>query len=190
MAFSIKMEVDRASIRELDRRRKGVKELIKDSKDRRIVLQQVKHYLAQRWLENFADEGAIYGKWKGLAEATADTREQQGYGRYEPILVRTETLAVEFSEQGEDEARLNAASVRWNFHDTADAFPVSHHLGFPNPMASRTTSSSRKRSTSRQRGGPRDIPARKLWDINDEDEARISVMLEDWFEMIFNKNLG
>jgi phage gpG-like protein len=177
-------------IGELDRRRKGVNIFRSELEDRRNLLKEVNDYLEVEWLNNFADKGARYEKWKPLAKATQEDRRSKGYNPTD-TLIRDSDLNAAFAEQSSS-GRINAASVRWKFSDTGESFPVSHHLGFENPNKGRGRykSKAKGRKGRLKSSSASAIPARMLWDIDDQNENEIASMVEDFLTRLAIKHFA
>jgi hypothetical protein len=158
----------RVDYKELDRRLKEVKLTIEEARDRRRVLAQIRDNYAFHWINNYADEGGRYGKWKALAKSTQRSRKSENLDPKHRILERTNNMIGVFSDQVDD-ANINAASVSWNFTDEPPAWVALHHEGGG-------------------KGGR--LPARPLFGSNDEDEDEAMELLANWFEEILQRRLG
>jgi phage gpG-like protein len=169
--FSVK--VSSQTLRDFERLSKDTKAATVALNDNSRVMQQVKQYMVDRWATNFSSEGQIYGKWKGLAGWTLQDRAKKGYGS-SPILVRTGALFSHFIRENEAGEVSNDA-VYWQMKNKGSrgqpgGWTVRHHEGYDNPLPNRGR-----------------IPARVLWDINDEDEERIEEITEDYVDIIIRR---
>lgn len=131
--------------------------------NRSNVHEEARDYMAKRWDENFQGEGSIYSSWSQL-EPSWTVIER---GSAHPILVRDASLWAHFAEQNED-ATITTDTTEWSFQNEEGAWTVSHHEGYPNPIR-----------------GRRRIPARVLWDFNNEDEQHIEELFSVWLDSVF-----
>lgn len=154
----ITMRVSSGTIKALDRRSKAVRDAIGSLDDRRELLEGIKKDQAERWSEDFMEGSA--GGWAPTSVSQQARRIKEGYSPT-PTLIRSGATLEHFVRQNQ-QGRVNAASITWNFTNREGAYTVSHHTGF-------------------NLGGST-VPARPLWDIDPEDEEHIVRDIEEFVQ--------
>ena len=154
----VTMRVSSGTIAALDRRTKEVREAITSLDDRRELLQKIKKDQANRWAEDFMAGGDP--PWPPTSTVQQARRIKEGYSPT-PTLIRSGATLQHFISQN-NQGRVNAASIRWDFSNKAGAYTVSHHTGY-------------------NLGGSV-VPTRQLWDIDPKDEEFIVRDIEEFVE--------
>jgi hypothetical protein len=129
-----------------------------DARDRRRPHDEIKKWMVTRWLDNFSSKGDIYGSWPGNSTnwpPPGDT------------LLNTGGTLASFTRQNKAGVVTTDATI-WNFRNEGGGarggpYPVSHHTGYANPIPNWAA-----------------IPARILWAVNGDDEAKSAQILEDY----------
>lgn len=152
----VTMRVSSGTIAELDRRTKAAREAAISLENRRELLLEIKKDQATRWAEDFMAGGDP--AWAPTSPSQMARRIRQGYSPT-PTLFRSGNTFDHFVQQNEA-GKVNAASIRWDFHNREGAYTVSHHTGYT-------------------LGGSA-VPARQLWDITPEDEDLIVADIEEF----------
>lgn len=122
--------------------------------NRRVPMERTKTYMVDRWQQNFASNGGIYGGWAALSQWSW----RRGPNHGGTPLHLSGALEGNVSGQGASGA-VTATSVDWHFVNRAPSYPLSHQFGW-NPYF--------------------DQPARIIWATNGEDQARIEHIMELW----------
>lgn len=160
---------------ELDRRYKGVRNLIQNVNDRKKLLQQISKAQARRLKKNYKQMGSEYGEWASGSQVSQTLRG----GR---TLNRT-GATYDFFASLADKPSINATSITWNFRNKfqgSDIGPneaphgqiVSFDDGYEFPSF---------------RGEYLGVPARSLGEIDSEDENRAEMYIEDFISDLTKK---
>lgn len=156
----------RVDAKELDRRRREIRELITNLDDRREVLEEIKKEQVERWVQNFESQGGEYEPWAPSAEG----------GPALHVTGRTFSVFTDQAERG----NVNAASVRWDFRNTFGAGTPPNQAPYGQIV-------------SFQEGytlGNSEIPARTLADMDEEDEERIANTIEEFVSRLMYEAFG
>lgn len=159
----IKLRIEAKGLDEFIR---GLSDFIRQMKNRSEIMRKIKRDQVSRWSANFLSEGAEYGKhWEPTSENTV------GYsGR---TLYQTGGTYRFFMSLNED-GQVDNNSIEWGFYNAMNGrggqYPVSHHTGY-------NLGSSR-------------VPARMLWDLDNQDEDRIEEDLSRWVMQVAERTIG
>jgi phage gpG-like protein len=156
----------------LDKAIRDVSDFIADVKNRKDVMQEIKQEQIDRWAENFQSFGAEYEPWRETSKSYREQRVREGYAS-SPTLYRSGRTFAHFLQQNEAGQATNSA-VNWSFTNRIagrnGAYTVSHHSGY--------------------QLGKSTVPARVLWDLDEEDEDRVEADLEQWLDQLGDKHFG
>lgn len=160
------LAVDRQSIRALDKLSSDTAKFRDDLADRSRPLKKVKRRQIARWQKHFRSEGGEYGRWKPLAPATVANRG----GSAHPILIQSGRMLGWVNTQN-NAGIVSAQSVHWDFSgDGSDgSYAVFHQTGSVN-VPWRTTN-----------------PARKIWELDEQDESTAEEILQEYVDGIVRK---
>lgn len=145
--------------------------------DRTNPIQKIKKRQVKRWAANFSRQGAIYDKWDPLHASTI-RRRIRGSGT--TPLVETGGLFSHFVEMNEA-GEITNDSVTWNFYNRSGFSGgaqniLGQHFGInPNKGLG---------------GGMEPVPARVLWDFNQEDREAAEDIMSDWVFKIVETYFG
>lgn len=149
--------------------------------DQSAPLTKIKKRQIKRWATNFTEEGGIYETWPPIAAYgvnkdgeevlgwTGRDRVAMGLAPDHEILVRSEGTFASFVTQNEA-GEVGNSAVDWTFRNTGGgarggAYPVSHHTGYTTALGSY-------------------VPARKLWDLDEEDADEALEITEQYINKV------
>jgi hypothetical protein len=145
--------------------RNGVQNAIRAFATQRQPLEKIKRRQNDVWMQNFAGGGGRYGGWAGLTSYTMRERGRLGYGPG-PTLVRSGRL-MGWMQRENKAAKVAADSLLWSFHGSGakdGSYAVFHSEGFYSTLFQRP------------------VAARKIWDINADDEAMMEEEINHWVD--------
>lgn len=164
----ISITVDTSEITDAIRR---IGRFISALQHREDLNQMLKEEQNERWARNFQSRGGEYEDWAETSDFQQQRRVQEGYSPT-PTLEMTGRTLQHFLSQN-DEASITNSAVNWNFTNRIAGrdgqYTVSHHTGY--------------------RLGNSQVPARLLWDLDEEDEDRGEQDVELWLEANAEKYL-
>ena len=126
---------------------------------------------------NFTTQGSIYGQWEPLRESTI-ARRIPGSGV--TPLVETGGLIAHFTNMNEQGQVTNEA-VTWNFQNRGGFSGGAQHI-----MEQHFGINPNKGLGGKL--GP--VPARVLWDLNDDDREAAEDIMFDWVNRVVDRYFG
>jgi len=164
----ISISVDTSQITDAIRR---VGKFISALQHRQDLNQMLKEEQNERWARNFESQGGEYEDWQDTSMSYQQQRTREGFAPT-PTLFRSGRTFLHFIVQNEAAGVSNNA-VNWNFSNRIagrnGAYTVSHHTGYTL--------------------GGSTVPARLLWDLDEEDEDRGAADVEMWVDANAEKYL-
>lgn len=182
--------------RDLRRALRQLKKVKNKLEHREELHRKMRTYQRARWRENLYNEGAIYGPWQELTDTTNIVRQKRGFREGHPILfeapgggqaprsmpkylrrarprrggllhawVKENILADRFFDYG------GINSTIWRFTATGQSdgsYAVYHDQGYTTGATSMIPL--------------KGVPARTVFDINDEDEQKFENQLEAYVD--------
>jgi phage gpG-like protein len=133
--------------------------------ERQPLMQRIKDRQIRRWATNFNSQGALYGAWPALSPFTLARRAREGSGS--KMLVRTGRL-VSWVTANNRAGVVDNQSVHWNFRFSGKdgSYAVFHNDGYYSVLYKAP------------------VPARLIWDLNEQDENEIAELTEDYVDAV------
>jgi hypothetical protein len=173
----IKFHVDGDLGKDLRRLSRRGDNAIRDLNDRSKPLNKIKQKQITRWSHNFAKQGTEYGsRWDDLSPATIQSRERPSA----PMLVQTGSLFQHFTKLNKGGV-VSDTNVKWIMTNAEGehggaANILYHHFGGENH--------------GWYFGSLSDVPARPMWDMDEQDAESAKEELAKWMDGILLKYFG
>lgn len=146
----------------------GLNGFIRDLRNRKELMDKLKETQVERWQANFESRGGEYEEWQETSPEYQAVRVAEGFSPT-PTLERSGRLLTHFTSQNEA-GKTNNSAVRWEFFNRVagrrGAYTVSHHTGYQLGKGARK----------------HPVPARVLWDLDNQDEDRGATEIENWID--------